>query len=82
VTLQRCGPPPEIKNAHLLGSSEDYKLGAQAFYQCDTNIVSGEGLSTCTATPSGLDWSEKTLVCKEQDLGKYLTIEFLFSLAI
>ena len=61
-----CKQPPDIENAHLLGSSEDYNLGAQAFYQWDTdNIVSGNGVSTCSETPSGLDWSENTLVCKE-----------------
>ena len=70
VSGEKFGELPIIENAKLVSTSDSDREGSQIYYQCNTKVTSGDGLYTCTKTPTGLEWSGNTLLCQRDSLGK------------
>ena len=70
VRIATCGDPQPIENAVIVGDSGSNTVGSQMFYQCNPNYIisSGDGLTICEQSESGLAWTGGTLVCEAQKI--------------
>ena len=65
-----CQEPLPIDNAYIVLNPDNYKLGSEVFYSCESGTtISGDGLYTCKLAPAGAKWSGGDFACKKPNTG-------------